>query len=319
MSPSGPDRRRRNTLRTIGTLVMIAAACTLGATAAFTQASLTSTPSAPNTVSTMTVGAPTGVVGTPFGAFNCFTVSVAWTAGANATGYEVDYQNGSSGWNMLVANTPSSPYVDASGSAVHLNTPVTYRVTSLKSGTTWTTTSATSAAVNCGIGPVTDLTATNQCINDVIEWTTPYNVTGTYKVEYSMNAAAYVSLGNIAATVNGANSYINSATLTPTLTKGTTYAYRITPNSGAGSLSNIPATITWDGFYVNSVAIANTGVLGTLAAGDTITVDFSKTVSETGVNINDNDMTIRPNVSRKKLFLANAGVTTNNGAGLRHQ
>jgi hypothetical protein len=235
---------------------------------------------------------------------------VAWTAGANATGYEIDYENGAGGWNVLVANTPSSPYTDSLGAAAHLNTVVSYRVVSLRTGTVWTSTSTTATA-DCGIGPVTDLAATNSCINDVITWTTPFNNTGTYKVEYSANAGAWTSLGNIAASTSGSLSYINSASLTPTLTKGTTYSYRITPNSGAGSVSNTTATLTWDGFYVSSVALASASP-GTLASGDTATVDFSKTVSETGASINDNDITVSP---KKTLYLADATTTVNNGFG----
>ncbi len=105
--------------------------------------------------------------------------------------------------------------------------------------------------------------------------------------------------------------YFNLAA--PVATYNTTYIYRVTPNSGAGSISNVSNSISWNNFHLRSITNANNGgTVGMLDGNDTTVAVFSKKVFEAGGVISDNNLTIE---GRTNMYLANTGSSTNNGLG----
>lgn len=300
--------------RRLPLLVLLALAAVLLAAPAASAAWTAAAAGASSTAKAGSLSAPGSMTAVPNA--GCTNVALSWPGVSDATSYRVEYRNQldpvsrvlNSGWTVLTTTSSEST---SDTSNTHLNMSVTYRVTALV-GSAWESAQVESAAVNCGIGPVVDLEVSNSCTNNVLTWTKPYNTSNAYKVEYQLNGSAtWTSLGNnVAATVVGTKSYINSAALTPTLTKGTTYRYRVTPTSGTGSISNVTAVQAWDNFHVESVTLANGATLGTLASGDSVVVNFSKPVEMNGGSVNNMAVS-----GRRNLFIANTGTTVNNGIG----
>ncbi|MBC7593508.1 MAG: hypothetical protein H7288_06160 [Kineosporiaceae bacterium] len=309
-----PHRPRRS-LRKLGLLAVAAGLVLSAVTMGVTWATLTSSTSAPTTFTTVTVGAAGSLAASPNAGFpSCNSEVLTWTAATNATAYMVEYQNNSTAgvWTTLTASTALLTYTD-SNAGTHLNATVYYRITPLRTPGVWTGT-PTTMSVQCGIGPVLDLAVTNQCTDMVLTFTTPYNNTATYKLEYSTNGGGlWTSLGNIAQT-GTSNGYTYFNRVAPVATYGTNYIWRVTPNSGAGSLSNTSGTLAWDNFHLNSITNSNGSALGTLDTADTTVASFSRKVFEAGGVMIDNNITI--GVGRRAMYLANGGVTTNNGLGL---
>jgi hypothetical protein len=93
-------------------------------------------------------------------------------------------------------------------------------------------------------------------------------------------------------------------------TAGTSVQYYVVPGSGStnGNNSNT-ATITASPFRVLSVVVANSGALGTLNAGDTIAVTFSKAVATSTVT--KTSVTTRGTGSTRGLYLPATSAATN--------
>lgn len=302
-------RRRRPRHHSAGRAQRVASVAAIivvmSATAALAWTAGTTNPG--NSITAATVGSVGSYAASPNSGFpTCNSIVLTWTAATNATSYSIEYQNDSTtgSWTTLNSSVTALTYTDTNA-GTHLNSTVYYRITPQNAN--WTGSSSV-VNVQCGIGRVLDLALTNQCTNNVLTWTTPYNNTGTYRVEYSTNGGgAWTSLGNVAASTTGTMSYINQAA--PVLTRGTTYIYRVTPNSGAGSVSAASNSISWDNFHVDSVTLGTNG--GTLTNNDTVQIDFSKSVVTSGV-ANAAKMTVSP---KTVMYLGNAGITLNNGIG----
>lgn len=223
---------------------------------------------------TLTLGDVTGPV-TATTTNGCSTVGVGWGAATNANSYRVQARTANGAWTDVSSETGNvTAFTDTTGYA---NRTMQWRVTSRRNGTTWeSVTPATSARLTCGIGEVSDLAAANSCSASALTWSAAPNAT-SYGVQRQVNGGAWSTVAS-GLTSPG---WSDPASFTP----GDVVAYQVRGAIGAtnGNWSNVASVASWNDFRATSVVVSNSGTLGTLNAGDSIAVTFSRPVTTSSV------------------------------------
>jgi hypothetical protein len=290
--------RRRKWI--IGTLLALglASATIVGVSQAWSN----STNNPGSSVSALTLGAASG--GSATTANGCLSITVSWTAATNANDYLVEIKTANGAYSTVNSGTGNvTSWIDTTNRSTANNT-FTYRVTPLRSGTSWTGT-PTTANIVCGIGEVSDLAATNGCGASpvTLTWTAAGGTATMYDIWRSVNGAAFASAAtNIAATTWNDT----------TRTAGQSVRYYIVPNNAGGTNgqnSNTTTALTV-GFVITSMTITNNGTANSVNAGDTISVTFSKASNgTTPAGTNSTSVYIRTNTATRGVYLANASGT----------
>jgi hypothetical protein len=237
------------------------------ARAAFTASTVVS--QAP--ITTLSLVAPASVTATT--SDTCANVAVTWSAVSGATAYRIERSTVAGAWTAATTTGSVTTWTDTTGLS---GTTVTYRVWARHASSGWESASAaTSSALVCGIQNVTDLAVTNPCSSTVLTWSAPTGVT-SYDIQRRVNGGAWTPLATDQATTGYTDATVHAL--------DATVEYQVRPGTGTTANGNWTSSATiaaWKPFYVISVAIANSaaGTLGTLNAGDTVTVAFSKPVT----------------------------------------
>lgn len=267
----------------------------IGAAVAYAWTVGTSNPG--NSISALSLGSPAPVTAPPPTTEPCSNILLSWTSAPNADRYRVEV-NTSGTWTTLAASHTTTSISDTTGYA---NLTIDYRVTPLLSGTSWEGTPAT-ATTTCGMGDVSDLTASNGCNDVVLAWSAVPNA-DRYEVWVSRNGAAATALTT---NLTGTTTYTD----TSTYAAGDVLAYQVRPRIGgsAGNFSNTAKIASWGRFRIMSIAVANAGTLGALDAGDTVTVTFSKPV-DTGT-ATSTQLIAKANQGTRGLWIAASGMAS---------
>ena len=265
--------RRRRVIR-IPLLALVAMLCGVGALGGVAWAAFTSsTVAASQTLATLQLGNPSGAsaVKTTSSATACTAITLTWTAAASADAYRIEVRENAGAWTDLVTETGTvTSWVDAT---THTHADVEYRVHARDASSNWEgTTPAAPALVTCGVAPIDDLAAANPCSSSTLTWTAPNGAT-RYDVRRRVNAGAW-----------SANLVTDQSTLTfsdaTAHALGAVVEYQVRPGTTTvdGNWSTSATIASWSPFRVQSIVVANSGTLGTLNAGDTVSVAFSKPV-----------------------------------------
>lgn len=237
----------------------------------------------------------------------CASIALSFPAAAGATSYRIDVAEGSDPFRTLVADTGNvTSWTDASG---YTGTTVQHRIWARDAASGWRSSgSVDSATLTCGQPPVTDLMATNPCSSTRLAWTAPAGASH-YDLQRRVNGRSWSDL----ATDHAATSYTDT-TMHPA---GATVEYQVRPGSGTGdgAWSSTAAIGSWQPFRVQSVSVANSGALGTLDAGDTITVSFTKPVARSSIGVSS--IRVEASGGSRGLYLAATSASTS-GVGRVH-
>lgn len=235
-------------------------------------------------------------------------IDIAWNAVTNADSYRVQVSVDGGAWTDVNGETGNVLTIPDPNS-YQTNQSVQYRVYARINAPNWeSSTPVTSNTLQCG---VVDLAAVQLCSNDVrLDWTGGAG-SNRWDIQYSANGGAWTSVANNQNLGAGPNYTYTAAT---NFTDGDDVRYQVRPGYSTtadyGSWSNSTAQLVdtgllnWQNFRVRSVAVANSGLLGTLNAGDTIVITFSKPVSTGTVTISS----MRTRTGTNRLYLA---ATTN--------
>lgn len=261
----------------LATRIAIAALCALpllGAAARVAEAAFTAAGVVTQQpLGTLLLAAPSTAAATTSN--GCSTVALVWSAAPGATAYRIEVQVAGGAWTPLTTVAAVTAHTDTT--AGRQGTTVTYRVFARHAASGWESANpAVTTALACGIQTVTDLAVTNPCSSTALTWSAPAG-TNRYDVQRRVNGGAWTVLVNdqAATTYTDATVHVANAVVE--------YQVRSGVNTTNGLWSASRSVASWQPFRVVSVSIGNSGVLGTLNAGDTITVNFSKPVARTSV------------------------------------
>ncbi len=269
-------RRDRRALRLplLATVVVAMGVSALGGVA---WAAFTSAASASQALGTIQLGNPASAMATVTASTStsCTAITVAWPAATSADAYRVQVRTNGGAWTDLVTETGTvTSHVDTTA---RTHTKVEYQVFSRDAGSNWEGAApAVSNPVACGVAPVVDLAASNACTSSTLSWTAPMPLgTFNYDVQRRVNNGTWSTL----ATDQTATTYTD-ATVHPL---NAVVEYQVRPGIALlnGNWTTSATIASYAPFRVESLQVANAGtpnVLGTLNAGDTVTVTFSKPV-----------------------------------------
>jgi hypothetical protein len=287
----------------LGVLLVLVTGGLLATLGGVAWAAFSSTTSDSQTLATLQLGNATGATAssTSSNTTTCLTTSISWSADPAADAYRVQYREGGGAWIDLVTETGNVTTV--SDSLGHTDTTVAYRVYSRDAGSDWEgTTPAVSNSLTCGVSTVSDLAAANPCSSTTLTWTAPAGAS-SYDVQRRVNSGSWVTLAT-----NQAGTGYTDATIHPA---GALVEYQVRAGIGTttdGAWSAIASIGSWQSFHVTSIVAANSGTLGTLNAGDTVTVTFSKPVTTSSISVNS--MTLVKNGGTAGMYLGSAAANT---------
>lgn len=256
-------------------VALVVTLCGVGALGGVAWAAFTSSTTATQSLATLLLANPASSTATitTQGPTACTAITVSWPAAANADAYRVQVREDGGGWSDVVTETGAvTSIVD---SATHSHVDVEYRVYSRDAGSDWEgTTPAMSNLVTCGVAPVDDLAATNPCSSTTLTWTAP-NGANRYDIRRRVNAGTWSTLVTDQVTVGYSDATQHAL--------GAVVEYQVRPGTATvdGNWTASATIASWSPFRVQSIVVANAGagaVLGTLNAGDTVTVNFSKPI-----------------------------------------
>jgi hypothetical protein len=252
----------------VATVFGLGALCGGVAWAAFTSAATAS-----QTFATLQLGNPASATATitASSASACTSVTVAWPAAASADTYRVQVRENGGAWGDLVTETGAvTSYVDAT---THTHADVDYRVYSRDASSDWEgATPAATSTITCGVAAIDDASATNPCSSSTITWSAP-NGANRYDVRRRVNGGSW--------SANLVSDQLARTYSDPTVhALGAVVEYQVRPGTATvdGTWSSSATIASWTPFRVQSIVVANSATLGTLNAGDTISIAFSKPV-----------------------------------------
>lgn len=244
---------RRPVLRS-ARLVVVAAA--LLAMLAIAQAAYGWTSSSPNpgsSVRAATIGSP-GTVSTAPGSGLCTNVTVSWSAASHANAYRIERSTDAGAtWSTRVAATSGTSWVDA---GTPTGATATWRVTPLRSSTSWTGPAASSPARTCQAGYALAAVNPPNVVN--LTWSAQTGATG-YDIQRRIGANGsweYLALDRPGTTYADTDAY----------NPGQSISYRVKWVDAGGTRdsgwSNVATIASWSGTSGGTGGLEVTRVIG---------------------------------------------------------